>query len=336
LLSIRNKTPLEVALFPWIDAEGGEAAVLLIKGTFSLRNARGQLPLSQEQLPVTRSDEYRGDPAASSILYASESCPTKPGTDIVLLGHAYAPNGTVKTLDLTLKVGGLQKGVRVFGERKWVRAVGAWQISHPVPFQSMPLVYERAFGGVDAKNGAQDPRNPVGTGFAARNSAERLEGLALPNLEYPEALIRAWDSRPEPAGFGFVAPSWVPRSHYAGTYYEAWKKDRFPLTPQDFDERFFNAAPRGLVARPHLKGGEPVHINGASKRGPLSFSLPRWTLQATLSVRGKRSQHTPLLETVIIEPDEERIILSWKATMPCARSFLYIDEAVVTGRMQES
>jgi hypothetical protein len=336
LLSIRNKTPLVVALFPWLEAEGSEAAVLLIKGTFSLRPGKGPLPLAQVQVPITRSDRYRGDPASSSLAYASESCPTKPGTDIVLLGHAYAPSGTVKTLDLTLKVGALQKVVRVFGERVWHRAVGAWQISHPIPFDRMPLVYERAFGGVDAKGGAHEARNPVGTGFAARNSAERLEGLPLPNLELPEAPIRSWDSRPEPAGFGFIAPFWAPRSGYAGTYDEAWKKDRFPLLPQDFDARFFSAASRGLVARPYLRGGEPVHISGASKRGPLSFQLPAWTLEATLSVKGKRAQYTPVLETVILEPDEERVILSWKATVPCARSFLYIDEAVITCRMPES
>ncbi len=71
----------------------------------------------------------------------------------------------------------------------------------------MPLVYERAYGGVDAKSEDYDKdwdwRNPVGTGYAI--SSHNAAGLCLPNIEDPNDLIRSWKDRPAPAGFGPVA-----------------------------------------------------------------------------------------------------------------------------------
>ena len=36
MLSIRNRTPFEVAIFPGLDREGYDEATVLIKGTFGL------------------------------------------------------------------------------------------------------------------------------------------------------------------------------------------------------------------------------------------------------------------------------------------------------------
>jgi hypothetical protein len=330
MLDVKNQTPMEVALFPWIGMDGSEAAVVLAKATFDIRSPGGPAQLSELQLPIIRDDQYRGEAASSSLLYASEYCPAKSGTDVVLNGHAYATTRRVKVMDVVLQLGALEKTVRVFGHRAWFRSLGFWKMSAPDAFDRIPLIYERAFGGVDSSENAREPRNPVGTGFAAAGRAEQLEGLALPNLEDPQELIRKWGSRPKPACFGFVAPHWSPRSHYAGTYDEPWKRERFPLLPGDFDERFFSSASHDLVSRPHLRGGEEVRILGASKDGPLVFSLPKWRLTVTTRLRGKRSQHVPFLETVLLEPDEKRVILSWKATVPCPRAFLYLEEVTIS------
>ncbi len=82
----------------------------------------------------------------------------------------------------------------------------------------MPLVYERAFGGVDQKSKHPERDwywpNPVGTGFAV--SRDNLSGVPLPNVEYPDQLITSWNDRPKPAGFGAVAAHWQPRVGLAG------------------------------------------------------------------------------------------------------------------------
>src|SRR4029077_21012090 len=107
-------------------------------------------------------------------------------------------------MEVRLTVGPLRKELRVFGDRQWFRTLGGPAVSHPTAFEKMPLVYERAFGGwdrrpSDTRQHACEVRNPVGTGF--RLSFE--EGLPLPNIEDPRALLRGLGDRPPPAGVGF-------------------------------------------------------------------------------------------------------------------------------------
>ena len=113
--------------------------------------------------------------------------------------------------------------------------------------------YERAFGGTDrsrVKDGIleSEPRNPAGTGFLGKKTALPIDGVKLPNLEDPKDLISSSRSRPKPMGFGPLAPDWEPRRSFVGTYDEAWQKNRAPYLPNDFNPRFFNAAPADLVA----------------------------------------------------------------------------------------
>src|SRR5205823_5975392 len=110
------------------------------------------------------------------------------------------------------------------------------------PFSRMPIAWERSFGGTDPDDpSVVDRRNPVGRGVRKRASA--LHGLPAPNFEDPRAPISNPSKRPIPVGFGPIAPQWQPRSDFAGTYDQAWKNDRYPLLPLDFDSRFLNSAP---------------------------------------------------------------------------------------------
>src|SRR5262249_34378976 len=141
----------------------------------------------------------------------------------------------------------------------------------------MPIVYEKAFGGVDQKSDHPERdwewRNPVGTGFAI--SPDHLDGVALPNIEYPNELIRKWKDRPCPAGFGPIGCHWQPRVEFAGTYDDKWMKERQPLLPEDFDDRFFQCTPQDQQAADFLHGGEPVELLGLTPGGELQFRLPK-------------------------------------------------------------
>ena len=57
----------------------------------------------------------------------------------------------------------------------------------------MPIRYERAYGGRDEQSDPDIPlhypRNPMGTGVALRNDRDRVDGLALPNIEDPDDLL---------------------------------------------------------------------------------------------------------------------------------------------------
>ena len=138
-------------------------------------------------MPVNVRGEYWGDPEMSSYKYEPETAFIKPATDIVLIGHAYAPKPRVTEVDVSLRVGPMEKVVRVVGDRYWVKRFGMTFKTKPEPFERMPLIYERAFGGWDRSHPnpekhSFEPRNPVGTGFRAKRGKFE-EGIRLPNLE---------------------------------------------------------------------------------------------------------------------------------------------------------
>ncbi len=286
--------------------------------------------LSENQAPVLEADVHFGEPGTSSIKYESDVCLRKKGSDVVLIGHAYSRKGPVKILDVSLQVGSLQKTVRVSGDRKWHRSFGSWRITDPIPFDSMPLIYERAFGGLDdahpdsSKHGSER-RNPVGTGFAVSGKKEILNEMPLPNIEGPKSQIKSWKDKPAPCGFGFVGRDWAPRVDYAGTYDEQWEKERCPLLPTDFDELYYNGAHPDLVSTEFLKGNEMVKITNASKRGNLVFKLPQERLEVDILIQGVIGSHPAVMDTVIIEPDENRLMAVWRATIPTYRKFLLVD-----------
>jgi hypothetical protein len=328
MLELHNRTPFPAAIVPGLDKEGVDTVTVVVKGTFAL-GRREALEVADAQVPITHADEFHGEPGISSIKYEADACPAKKGTDIVLLGHAWSLH-PVPSLDVSLAVGRLRKVVRVFGDRAWWRTVGGAAISDPIKFARMPLVYERAFGGgdlavEDPDARPRDPRNPVGVGFTSATDPERIEGVFLPNLEDPEAIITSPHARPAPAGFGFIGRDWLPRRAFAGTYDEAWRHDRAPLLPADFDERYFNAAHPSLTSPRPLRGGEAVALSNASESGDLRFQVPASAIAITARIRRAPVDLPAALDTLLIEPDAHRVVVTWRATAPCPRSFLYIE-----------
>lgn len=325
MLQFRNQTGFAGTVFVSPDPDGVDTLYTVVKGTFDLENG---LSPAAEQVPVVLAAEHYGDPAASSIRVPSDVSLIKPGTDVLLLGHAYGPGGRPTTyVDVTLMVGPVQRVVRVFGDRFWVASAAGAYASPPEPFERMPLVWERAFGGTD-RVGSEvhgDPRNPVGTGYRAPDSEIPLDGFRLPNLEDPYEPITSWKQRPAPACFAPVAPQWEPRRSYAGTYDERWQRERAPYLPVDFDARFFQLAPPGLVVPGYLRGGEPVEVLGATPEGRLSFRLPALRIEVAHVVAGEWHVRPANLDTVIIEPDDGRLILVWRTGFACDKSLLRIE-----------
>ena len=141
--------------------------------------------------------------------------------------------------------------------------------------------------------------------------------------------MKSWKDKPAPACFGFIGPDWMPRVTYAGTYDQKWREKRCPLLPEDFDERFFNSAAPDLISRNFFKGGEEIRLCGVSPTGDLAFHLPEKKIQATLWLRGGREEAEARMDTVLIEPDEKRVLVTWRATIPVFRQFIYIDHVMI-------
>jgi hypothetical protein len=237
----------------------------------------------------------------------------------------------VTELDVGVRVGPVQKLLKVYGDRQW----GVSGRPTPAqPFVRMPLVYERAFGGVDRKSPNPDRDffwpNPVGTGFGQQ--LEHVIGTALPNIEYPDQLITSWNTRPRPAGFGPVASHWQPRVQFAGTYDDGWMKNRQPLLPADFDDRFYQCAPADQQAPQLLRGGEPVVLYRLTPSGDTRCSLPKVFLGfETRFYDGTRELHTDRrLHTVILETDYPRVSLVWHSALPCHFKVQKLERTIVS------
>lgn len=321
MLALKNLTSYAAERTVTMDKYGARSWVVAVRATYHV-NRDGTLELAGEQKPPLYSPEYIGEPGISSIRYEADLIPTKPATDVTLNGHAIVPAGKpLRTMDVSMRVGPLNKRLRVFGERRWERGLAHRLCpSAPALFERMPLTYERAFGGWDRTRQEPSkqrlyPTNPIGTGFGV--SADRAEGQALPNIEDPSQPLREWDAHPPPGGFGAIASYWAPRLARGGTYDDAWMKRKFPLLPDDFDDRFYQSAPPDQQVNQRLFGGEEVELVNLTESGRLCFKLPRVYLAFTTRFGRRSEEHRASLQSVILEPDASRLIMVWQTSLAC-------------------
>lgn len=328
--AIDNDTPLIVEPLFLEDESGRPTLTVVVKATFDIDIGAHGLALAAVQRPLAAAGEFWADPAQpnpdlASYRFEPEVTPIKLATDVAVVGNAHAQKPRTTEMNVAVRVGPVQKGLRVFGERKWYALPGGGAaLSKPLPFERMPINYERAFGGWDRS--APDPkahvcerRNPAGRGFHDSRTAPTDNDYA-PNIEDPSDLIRDYRDRPTPAGFGFTLPGWVPRTELAGTYDAKWVEERRPLLPTDFDPRFFNGASAGLVAPGHLVGDEPVQALGLRPEGDVSFNLPGIPPPEVRISLLARSDATPalVLDTVILDMDALQLLLLWRARVRIA------------------
>jgi hypothetical protein len=292
-MEISNQTPFKIATLLWEDFQARPKLTVAVKATFEIKND-GTLLAAPEQLPVFASDVPTGDGPQASVRFESDMVPFKPRADVVVVGKAYAPGRqAVRSLEVGLRVGNLQRWLRLFGDRRWKfpsRLLLFPALSRPEPFVTMDLLYERAFGGIDTAAAKYCRENLAGRGFIGKKSKKSIHGKYAPNLENPKDLIRSWRSKPNPVGFGFYGRGWMPRLRYAGTYDENYRKHIAPKVPPDFSYAFFNGAHPDLQVEGYLKGDEPVELLNLSPGGRLAFRLPGIRPQITVA-RWKASPH---------------------------------------------
>ena len=329
MLQLQNHSPFNayIALFP--DEKGVDTLYVMIKATFDIGE---KIRVSEEQLPFYLADEYWGDPDTSSLKYASELHLTKPGTDVVLVGEACAKDERSSVqLDVMVSVANQSKTVRVFGDRYWSNSAMGMRSTSPMPFTRMPLLFERAFGGVHKVDTEQEEvlyeaRNPVGTGFCGKRKKQEIEGMMLPNLEDPGTLITLPHDRPTPAAFGFIAPAWEPRKSLAGTYDDQWQKNRAPYLPLDFSPKFFHSAHPDLTFVNNLQGGEPVLLYNVSPFGPLKFKVPRCKFTVPVRISGNNQSADVSLESLVFEPSKMNFTMLWRGAIPCDKQALNVEQ----------
>jgi hypothetical protein len=332
---LANQTPF-AADYGWVmDKEGNRVWLVVTKASFDILRS-GRCQLAAENEPVRDAAQCWGEMGQSSLMHEADLLGVKPTTDVLLRGDAISPGGRAAAwLEVSLRVGTIHKRLRVTGDRVWGRGALGPVMSEPAPFHSMPIVYERAYGGWDRsapepQDHRLDDRNPVGTGFAVRSQG--CEGQRVPNVEYRDQLISTWQDRPVPAGLNAVDCAWSPRRQLAGTYDDAWRKRRFPLWAEDLDTRYFNCAPSDQQTQQPLVGGERVEVTGMSEAGGLAFELPRVRLGFRTRFGRRRVEHEGMLCTVLVEPNAARVSMAWQTWLVCNREADDLDETLIVER----
>lgn len=317
-----NRTPFLFEGLFMNDEESQPILVGLLKASFRIQDqSEGPLIPLAEQIELNVAGEFNGAPEASSYRYEPEAVLPKPQTDVILIATARPPEAGLSQFEVGLRIGNTVQRAMVFGDRVWLDGAGGPAISRPKPVESVPLIYENAFGGLDKTTlvdgvPALENRNPVGKGYH-HASGEFVVGDALPNIENVSQLITSYHDTPAPMGFGFVSPNWYPRAGYAGTYDEKWEASRKPWLPSDFDSRFYNAAHTGLILDTRLNGEERVRVVNASPLATLEFKLPGLPnpyLHMQTNA-GSKSRKMCELDTVIIDTDDMLLILTYRASL---------------------
>ncbi len=338
-----------------VDNENRQIVSVAWKETHTI-NADGYCTPAESQEP------FIFDPAMQEEmdLQEPEIMPFKLATDLVVIGNAYAPGGKAVTqMTAAVEIDKISKEILVIGDRTCTYREGAPPlVSEPEPFQVMPICYERAYGGVDMTieeqplNSIMDtlnpplgayPRNDYGLGYALTNNPDRIEGLALPNLEdphdrlSPERIIvwdiNKWWQMPLPQSFDWFSPAWFPRAVYFGGIPAGYPADDRDvpevqrgyiepglvgeLNEKPFDQRLqlelANAASPGLIL-PYLKGNETILLKGMRPEGDWNIVLPDNTPHILLRYKDKDYPLETVPHTIIINTEEAKLTTIWRGS----------------------
>jgi len=335
-MQLYNATPFAAAYSLGLLKSGRNCLVVVAKATFELPAENGGEPRrAQTQIPPHESDTYTGEPGYSAPEYENDFAPLKHRCDVILLGSAHANQPTTRKR-VALHVGQVNKAFDVVGAAHWTQTAMGLSPSGRIPFTRQPIRYDTAFGGT-----VTDPRdpgitldvvetNPVGQGYYPKLTKEQLQEQPLPLTEAPgDPIVDPRTKRHRPMALGPVARNWAPRRYRGGTYDQHWIDHIKPFLPEDFDERYYQCAPEDQQTD-FLRGGETVTLIGLHPHGDLQFRLP--TLPMTMQVilaNGDRHNLNPVVDTLTLEPDENRFTWVWRARIGLQRGIHEVDTLIV-------
>lgn len=334
-MELVHNTGMQAGYTMGMRPDGRELLVVCVKGTFTIPENGSAPQLSEEQVPLIEADTFTGEPGWSAPLFESDYTPVKTFCDVLLIGNAHAPGGRPSTkVPVRVKVGPVDKSFVVVGDRVWEKGLLKVSPSPPRPFVTMPISYDRAYGGVDDTH--QDPKkikafmlNPVGVGYHINFKSRYIDGKEMPNTEELRHPVIAPDGSYRPMSFGPVGRGWQPRSGFAGTYDQNWLDNTFPFLPQDFDERYYQSAPADQQM-PHPRGGETVVLSNLTPEGQTSFQLPRTQFLVWFFTKNDQEQEVQaVVDTIVLAPDLRRLTMSWRASIPLKKNMFEVVQVVV-------
>ncbi len=324
-----------------IDPSGREYVIVVVKRALAFPAEQGAVcPWSEGKVEICVADQFTGEPGFSATVREADYALRKPACDLILNGFAHSPGARpVTRLRVGATFGRWAKSIDVVGNRTWESGLVGADFTDPAPFTSLPISYDYAFGGIDDVDPDEElPRayeaNPAGRGWHRWRNRGLIDGKPLPNCEQPgEPVESPWGDY-LPAAFGPVGRGWPERAKFAGTYDEEWVGDTFPFLPDDFDDRYYQCAPPDQQV-PHPRGGEEVKLQHLVEDAPPVVSMRLPDLRLPVVFRRSREGDIPVeavVDTVEIEPEDRKITLTWRASLPLRRDLHEMREAIIGHR----
>lgn len=192
------------------------------------------------------------------------------------------------------------------------------------------------------------PRNVAGRGYYLDLDRARVGGALAPNLEDPtdpitpdrlfSATTTDWIDRPVAACYepidvftfpratflirpAFDAPTHPVHELGTGAVFREDLEKKFDLRALG-DRRAFNCAPAGLAVC-RLEGAERMSLwNLHPRHEVLDFDLPDDRPRLVIEPPGVAPRElSPLLQTVLVEPDMDRVTLTWAGVLEVAMPY---------------
>ena len=334
-MHISTKLPFPHLWFKHWDRAGRNVGVLVVKGSFHIDEGVRSQRFLEQQPDLLTTDLHQGEPNLSPVRQESDLAPFKPRTDLTFEAVARSPEAKeLERWPVKIDVAGrLSYGFDVFGARLWEPTRAAtgrkWVLSSTKPVSAVPLTYAFAFGGT-VPTGEDDAvethdQNPLGRGLLNDHLLSRDEAIPVPQIGLLGELgAPRPDKQLTVCGLGPIAKSWLPRLSLAGTFDDAWLRERHPRMPDDFDDAYWNGAPLPLQAAPYLRGDEAITLTGVRHDArPYSFLLPGALLSCRVTRGGTEDvQDIGLnLDTVHCkmagdEAGDQSLSMVWRVVLP--------------------
>jgi hypothetical protein len=292
---------------------GKDLLTIVVKGTGAFDPETGEVALRSTPFLVLE-DRIVRDALIGSLEHATDVALFVPRPEIVVTGKAHAIGGPAREVAVALALLRgerriFQKSPRVVGDR--LAPTDESELpSEPEPFEEMPLVYERAYGGMTHL------ANPVGVGI------ERdLDGrVRLPNVYYDGP-----HDEDLPAGFGPIPSVWPSRRGRRGSISHGEVNNlSWVELPHDLDESYFQCAPRDQWVG-ELRAGDVLTLTGmhASLETvrlvvPAYQGAAQWT-----SPRGEALNVSLRLDTLFVAAESLVCELLHRATIQVPRHDLH-------------
>ncbi|MCP4117538.1 MAG: DUF2169 domain-containing protein [Desulfobacteraceae bacterium] len=340
-MRLEHITAMEAGYTMGMQPDGRELLVVCVKGTFTIPENGGEPELAKEQVPLFEADEFTGEPGLSAPLYESDYAPRKPFCDVLLNGSAHAPDGQpARIVPVSLQVGPISKTFNVVGHRVWKNGFLSFKPGKPLPFTQMPISYDTAFGGVDSNH--ENPKkhtawmqNPVGVGFHTILKSAFVKDTPLANTEERGKPVLKPNGKYRPMSFGPVGRGWQPRSALAGTYDQDWMDYVFPFLPADFNDAYFQAAPKDQQM-PYPREGETVGLLNLTPEGRTIFRLPAKNIMVTFFLKNGEEKDIPAMpDTIMLETDKKIFTLTWRASLPLKKNMFEVELALIAESEEE-